>query len=91
MNRYLFADRLQSIDEVAKSFNMNPDTILEFLKRNQIKPSQEAVDKNLMLRLVHLRDGHMLLQKLEKSKGCKGYRLVTGGPWTVIILQEARS
>jgi len=89
LTRFLFTDRLQSIDEVAESYEMNADAILEFLRRNRIKPGQDAVDRTLMLRLVHLQDGHMLLQKLEKSKGCKGYRLVTGGPWwTVIILQE---
>ena len=90
--RFLFASP-HSIDEVSRSFSLPAESLLSFLKKNieyvsKCKSPIDLVDKSLMLRLVKLGDGHILLQRLEKAKGRRGYKLVHNAPcWTVLVLK----
>jgi len=92
--RFLFASPVHSIDEVAKSYNLQAQTLHSFLQKNieflsKRKGPVDVVDKNLMLRLPKLGDQHIHLQRLEKAKGRYGYKLVSNLPWwTVIPLKD---
>jgi len=80
-----------SIDEVADSFSLPPETIQHFLRKNieylsERKGPVDCIDASLMLRLVKRRDGCILLQRLEKAK--RRYKLVLEAPWwTVLVLK----
>jgi len=91
---FLFTRVVEDIEAVAASFQMPCKDLQEFIEENLPKlvdtiGQDDFIDKNLMLRLVKLHDGHVLLQRLRKSRGCKGHSIDNSvNWWTVIVLED---
>jgi len=92
---YLFSRNIEASDRVREFLQVPLLQFEEFMQTGltSILNSQgpcEYVDKNLMLRLVKLGDGHILLQRLQKSRGWKGYSVDSSTFWWTVIALEAK-
>jgi len=92
---YLFSRHIEDSDRVREFLQVPLLQFEEFMQTGltSMLNSQgpcDYIDKNLMLRLVKLGDGHILLQRLQKTRGSKAYRVDSSTFWWTVIALEAK-